>query len=111
MTILGIGLESDTSASLSSLEKKGFQAIYIESFDDAEEVVDSTDLFAVMVDSHASAKIREDINLLLAETPLTTKIVLITHPSDMISRESFQALGVQTIDSSISVDELESLLS
>lgn len=111
MTILGIGLESDTSASLSSLQKRGFQTINIDSFDQAEEVVDSTELFAVMVDSHASSKIREDINLLLAETPLTTKIVLITHPSDMISKESFQALGVKTVESDISVDDLESLLS
>jgi len=110
MTILGIGLEQGTLNSLSALADRGFQTIETTSFEEAGKVVDNTDVYAVLVDSHATQKIREDINRLLAETPVTTKIVLVTHPKDMISCEQFKALGVNTIDSKITSDDLVQLL-
>lgn len=111
MTVLGIGLDSGMSESLSNLKIKGFETIRTENFAEAEDILDNTDLAAIMVDSRASPKIREDINALLAETPLTTTIVLVVHPSDMISTETFQALGVKTIGSPASADDLAQLLS
>lgn len=111
MTILGIGLDSRLSKSLSDLENRGFNAVRAENLVEAGTILSQMDLEVVMVDSHATTRIREDINTLLAETPLTTKIVLITHASDMISTETFRALGVKTIKSPATAQELEQLLS
>lgn len=110
MTILGIGLEPDTSQALVILEKKGFHTIHATSFEEAERIVGNTDVSAVLVDSHATSSIKDDINKLLAETPITTKIFLITHPRDMISTEQFSALGIKTLDSLVSGDDLEQML-
>ena len=55
------------------------------------------DLSAIIVDSRVSTKLRHDISLLLGYTPITTKVAILLHSSDLINRETLEALGVITI--------------
>ena len=56
------------------------------------------DLLAIIVDSRVSTKLRHDISLLLGYTPITTKVAILLHSSDLINRETLAALGVITVD-------------
>ena len=55
------------------------------------------DLLAIIVDSRVSTKLRHDISLLLGYTPITTKVAILLHSSDLINRETLAALGVITV--------------
>ncbi len=107
MSILGIGLDAEIRANLASLNTFDDEVVYLDKLDDAGPLFSSEDVSLVLVDSHASDHLREDMNHLLGETSLTTRIILITHPSDMLSTETYAALGITTLDSPVTAEKLE----
>jgi hypothetical protein len=68
--------------------------------DDIQQAIDialdSDDISLIIIDSKASKRLAEDIGRLLGSTLLTTKILILTHPDDLINRENYSALGVFT---------------
>ena len=54
------------------------------------------DISLIIIDSKASKCLAEEIIQLLGSTLLTTKILILTHPDDLINRENYSALGVLT---------------
>lgn len=108
-TILAIGLDPDLEAELTRQNQA--YIVTAVSFQEALRLLDTTDVSTILIDSRSSSQLRADINVLLADTPVTTSIVLITHPFDLVSPESYSALGVKTIHGPASVEKIEEALS
>lgn len=107
-TILAIGLEP---ALLNQLTKgSACNLVTAQSFQEAIPLLTTAEVSSVLIDSQSSSQLRSDINLLLADTPVTTSIVLILHPTDFVSAESYSALGVKTLESPVSSDALTEVL-
>lgn len=107
-TILAIGLTSELVAEL--VNTNGANIVTAENFQQAVPLLVAADISTILIDSRSSCQLRNDINMLLADTPVTTTIVLIIHPSDLISAETYSALGVKTINSPTSVDVINEAL-
>jgi len=111
MSILGIGLDAELKNSLSNMDSLEEEVICLDHLEQASPLFESEDVSLILVDSHATNHLKEDMNQLLGETPLTTKIILITHPSDMLSSEAYTALGITTLDSPVSSETLDQVIS
>lgn len=107
-TILAIGLTSDLVRELVSTN--GANIVTADSFQEATPLLMAADVSTILIDSRSSSRLRNDINMLLADTPVTTTIVLITHPSDLISAETYSALGVKTVQSPTSAEMINEAL-
>lgn len=107
-TILAIGLTSELVRELVSTN--GANIVTADSFQQATPLLAAADVSTILIDSRSSSQLRDDINMLLADTPVTTTIVLITHPSDLISAETYSALGVKTVQSPTSVEMINEAL-
>lgn len=108
-TVLTIGLDPDLETELGHQNRTNIVATV--SFQKALQLLAKTDVSTILIDSRSSSQLRADINMLLADTPVTTSIILITHPFDLVSAESYAALGVRTIRGPASAEEIEEVLS
>ncbi len=109
-TILAIGLEAELLNSLTQGSSPDPDIVAATSFDEALAMLRTADVSTVLIDSRSSSQLREDVNMLLADTPVTTTIVLIIHPSDFVSPEIYAALGVRTLESPVSAETLTQAL-
>jgi len=107
-TVLVIGLDPELLDQIQV--RHGTHIVTAPDFKSALSVLQTTDISAVLIDSRSSSQLRDDINMLLADTPVTTSINLIIHPSDIVSPEMYSALGVKTLHSPVSVDTLNKVL-
>jgi DNA-binding NtrC family response regulator len=64
---------------------------------DALTYIEERDVDAIFVDTRIADTLRKDVNELLASTSLTTKIILIDSNDDVMSREPFTILGLESI--------------
>ncbi|MEX2489604.1 MAG: hypothetical protein WD356_08790 [Pseudomonadales bacterium] len=107
-TVLTIGLDPDLETELAHQNRTNI--VTTVSYQEALELLATTDVSTILIDSRSSSQLRADINMLLADTPVTTSIVLITHPFDLVSAESYAALGVKTIHGPASVERIQEFL-
>ncbi|MCB1643852.1 MAG: hypothetical protein KDI36_00295 [Pseudomonadales bacterium] len=110
MAILSVGLTPETVTELKNLPT--LELMQTTSVEEASKLIEDTDdVSTVMVDSHASSALLDDVNALLGHTPVTTRIVVIAHPNDMLNRASYSALGVTVLSAPFSSEELRQILS
>ena len=111
ISIIGIGLSAAIQRAIQDLSLPPRALEFCETFATASDFLCSEDLSMVLFDSHATNRLRQDVNDLLGDTPLTTKLVMITHPDDMISLEPFHSLGIRTLNHPIKSTDLRDLFS
>ena len=103
--ILAIGLNTRLIDELNNAHPS--QVIATECCDEAINVLRLWDIITIVMDSHASDDVKEDVEKLLSVTPMTTKIVLITSATDITANEEYSNLGVTTLTGPVSEAELE----
>lgn len=104
-TILAIGLESELMDRL-VLGDDAPEVVSLNSFQEALPLLTTAEVSTVLIDSRSSSQLRDDVSMLLADTPVTTTIILVMHPSDFVSAEMFSALGVKTLQSPVTHEAL-----
>ncbi|MBD3647421.1 MAG: hypothetical protein HUJ31_08230 [Pseudomonadales bacterium] len=104
-TILAIGLQPELQDQLST-GKSEPQVVSTNSFQEALPLLTTSDVSMILIDSRSSSQLRDDVSMLLADTPVTTTIILVMHPSDLVSAEVFSALGVKTLQSPVTHEAL-----
>ncbi len=108
LTILGIGLESGLTG-LVDPDGESHGLISASNLEQGMHLV-TQEVNTIVVDSRVSAKLRPEIISLLGKTPVTTDIIVITHPTDEETIESLSGLGIKTISSPVTPDALQSVL-
>lgn len=108
LTILGIGLESALT-DLVDPEGERHRLISASNFEQGMRLA-THEVNTIVIDSRVSTKLRSEIISLLGKTPVTTNIILITHPTDEETIESLSGLGIRTISSPVTPDALQSVL-
>lgn len=113
VTILDISLDPTVRDQLRAVLASGDASIQIHHSETTEEALDhirTHDIDIIMVNVRVLPKLRKEINELLANTPLTTKIILLESPEEIVDLEPFSHLGLETISLPLSLQKLQKLI-
>ena len=87
------------------------QIHHSETTQQALDHISNHDIDIILVDVRVLPKLRKEINDLLANTSLTTKIILLESPEEIVDLEPYSHLGLQTTCLPLSLKKLEELIS
>ncbi|HJN52757.1 MAG: hypothetical protein QGI68_10500 [Pseudomonadales bacterium] len=113
MLILDISLDPSLRNQLCTvLETSGspLQIYHSETTQEALVQISDHDIDIILVDVRDLPRLRKEINELLASTSLTTKIVLLESPEEIVDLEPFAHLGLETISLPLSLEKLKKVI-
>jgi DNA-binding NarL/FixJ family response regulator len=110
LTILDISLDTYVKEQLQAAHQSGDADVEFHHSETTQEALDHIsdhDIDVILVDVRVLPKLRKEINELLANTPLTTKIILLESPDEVVNLEPFAHLGLKSIPLPLSPAELQ----
>jgi hypothetical protein len=100
-SVLTIGLDA-------SLAKDLRKFFHVSSIRDAEQLLTEAEINTIILDAKITSCVLDDTMSLLASTPVTTRLILITSETD--DANTYSELGIEVLDSPAGRDELLSFL-
>lgn len=100
-SVLTIGLDA-------SLAKDLYKFFHVSSIKDAEQLLTKTEINTIILDAQVTTCVLDDTMSLLASTPVTTRLILITSETD--DENTYSELGIEVLGSPIHQDDLLSFL-
>lgn len=100
VAILDISLNSDLKEQLQAVTSSGELDLEVHHSETTEEAlvqINDYDIDVILVDVRVLPKLRKEINELLANTSLTTRIILLESPDEVVNVERFSQMGLKTI--------------
>lgn len=100
-SVLIIGLDA-------SLAKDLNKFFHVSSMKDAEQLLTKTEINTIILDAKITSCVLDDTMSLLASTPVTTRLILITSETD--DEHTYSELGIEVLGSPAGQDDLLSFL-
>ena len=97
--VLAIGLDQNLKASLTD-------CFHVTSILEAEELLLEVEVTIIVLNAIKQASLQEDVHRLLANTPLTTQLILITAQET----DNYTELGINVLTSPVENDQLTSAI-
>ncbi len=113
MLILDISLDPAVMNQLRAVLATSDPSVQIHHSETTQEAlvhISEHDIDMILVDVRVLPKLRKEINELLANTSLTTKIILLESPEEIIDLEPFSHLGLETISLPLSLEKLQEVI-
>ena len=113
LTVLDISLDPlvrDQLHAVAATSASSVQVHHVESAQEAQLHISDHDVEIILVDVRALPKLRKEINELLASTSLTTKIILLESPEEIVDLEPFSHLGLDKVSLPLTLEKLKQLI-
>lgn len=113
MLILDISLDPSVRDQLRAVLATSGSSVQIHHSETSEEAlahINDHDIDIILVDVRVLPKLRKEINELLASTSLTTKIILLESPEEIVDLEPFAHLGLERVSLPLSLEKLKKLI-
>jgi len=110
LTILDISLDPSVRDQMRAVLATSDSSVHIHHSETTQEAllhISNHDIDVILVDVRVLPKLRKEINELLANTSLTTKIILLESPEEIVDLEPFSHLGLETISLPLSLDKVK----
>ena len=100
-SVLTIGLDAGLAKDLNKF-------FHVSSIKDAEQLLTKTEINTIILDAKVTSCVLDDTMSLLASTPVTTRLILITSETD--DEQTYAELGIEVLGSAADQDDLLSFL-